>query len=80
MSRELSHTGIKEFIASNGLDSDVLGEREETLESWRQECNLLIRGVVNCLENRFSDIERRLDRLERLVEERTVYENDGIST
>jgi len=80
MSRELNQTEIKEFIESNGLDSDVLDDREETLEAWRQECNLLIRGVVNCLGNRFSDIEHRLDRLERLVKERHGYQKDGICT
>jgi len=48
MSGDLNQTEIREFIASNGLDSDVLDGREETLEPWRQECNLLIRGVVSC--------------------------------
>ena len=69
MSRELNQTEIKEFIESNGLDSDMLDDREETLEAWRQECNLLIRGVVNYLDDRFSAIEHRVDRLEQLVKE-----------
>ena len=33
MGSELSQTEIKEFIGSNGLDLDVLDEREETLEA-----------------------------------------------
>ncbi|MGA2465714.1 MAG: hypothetical protein ABSH06_15350 [Thermodesulfobacteriota bacterium] len=78
MARELSQTEIIEFIASNGLDLDMLDEREETLEAWRQECNLLIRGFVNYLGNRFSAIEHRLDRLEQQVEERYGYQKDGI--
>ena len=73
MGSELSQTEIKEFIGSNGLDLDVLDEREETLEAWREECNLLIRGFINCLDSRFSAIEHRLDRLEQLVEERYGY-------
>ena len=73
MSKELSQTGVKEFIESNGLDSDVMDGREETLEPWRQECNLLIRGVVNYLDDRFSAIEHRVDRLEQLVKEMCEY-------
>ena len=65
MGSELSQTVIKEFIASNGLDLDVLDERDEALEAWRQEFNLLIRGFVNYFGNRFSAIEHRLDRLEQ---------------
>ena len=80
MSRELNQTEIKEFIESNGLDSDVLDDREENLEPWQLECNLLIRGVVNYLDDRFSAIEHRVDRLERLVEERCGYQDDEIST
>jgi hypothetical protein len=57
-----------------------LDEREETLEAWRQECNLLIRGFVDYLGNRFSAIEHRVDRLEQLVEERYGYQKDGICT
>ena len=70
MGRELNQTEIKEFIVSNGLDLDVLDERDEALEAWRQECNLLIRSFVNYLGNRFSAIEHRLDRLEQLEGER----------
>ena len=80
MDGELSQTQIRHFIASNGLDIDLLDEREETLEAWRQECNLLIRGFVNYLGKRFSAIEHRLDRLEQLVEERYGYQKDGICT
>ncbi len=68
MGREISQPEIKDFIASNGLDLDVLDERDEALEAWRQEFNLLIRGFVNYLGNRFSAIEERLDRLEQLVD------------
>ncbi|MCJ7785999.1 MAG: hypothetical protein MUP41_18865 [Desulfobacterales bacterium] len=80
MGRELSQTEIKEFIASNGLDLDMLDKREETLEAWRQECNLLIGGFVNYLGSRFSAIEHRLDRLEQRVEEKHGYQKDGICT
>jgi len=69
MSKELSQTGIKEFITSNGLDLDVLDKREETLEALLQECNFFIRSFVNYLDDRFSAIEHRLDRLEQLVKE-----------
>jgi|GEM_PF-1006792 hypothetical protein len=74
MVKELSQTDIENFIASNGLGTDLLDERDETLEAWRQECNLLIRGFVNYLGNRFSAIEHRLDRLEQQVEERYGYQ------
>ncbi len=80
MSRELSQTGIKEFITSNGLDLDVLDKREGTVEALRQECNLLIRSFLNYLGDRFSVIEHRLDRLEQLIEERYGYQKDGICT
>ena len=78
--RELSQTEIKDFIASNGLSTDLLDERDEVLEAWRQEFNLFIRGFVNYLGNRFSAIEHRLDRLEQLVEERYGFQKDGICT
>lgn len=80
MAKELNQTEIKEFLSSNGLDLDLLDERDKALEAWRQECNLLIRGLVNYLGNRFSAIEHRLDRLEQPVEERYGYQKDGIST
>jgi hypothetical protein len=76
MGSELSHTEIKHFIASNGLGTDLLDERDDVLEAWRQECNLLIRGFVNYLENKFSAIEQRLDRLEQLVKERHGHQKD----
>jgi len=80
MSRELSQTGIKEFIASNGLDIDVLDKREETVEPLRQECNLFIGSFLNYLEDRFSVIEHKVDRLEQLVKEGHGYPKDGIGT
>ncbi|MGD0405684.1 MAG: hypothetical protein ABSB10_03440 [Candidatus Bathyarchaeia archaeon] len=70
MDGEISRTEIQEFVASNGLDIDLLDEREETLEALQREFNLFIRGFGNCLQDRFSVIEHRLDRLEQLVEER----------
>ena len=80
MSRELSQTGIKEFIAANGLDLDVLDKREETVEALRQECNFFIRSFMNYLEDRLSVIEHRLNRLEQLVKEGYGYQKDGIRT
>ena len=73
MGRELTQTEIKEFMASAGLDLNVLDERGETLESWRQECNLFIRTFVNYLGDRLSVIEHRVDRLEQLVKEGHGY-------
>lgn len=75
MSRELSQTGVKEFIKSNGLDLDLLDKRQETLEALRQECNLLISGFMNYLEDRFSAIEHRV---EQLVKEGHGYQKDEI--
>ena len=74
MSRELSQTEIKEFIAANGLDLDVLDKREETVEVLRQECNFFIRSFLNYLEDRFSAIEHKVDRLEQLVKEGYRYQ------
>jgi hypothetical protein len=76
MGRELSQTEIKEFIASNGLDLDVLDEREETLEAWRLKWEGLAKGFMNYLQDRFTSIEHRLDRLEQLVEERYGHQKD----
>jgi hypothetical protein len=73
MDGEISQTQIKEFIASNGLDIDLLDERDETLEAWRQECNLLIRGFMNYLQDRFTAVEQRLERIE---EERYGHQKD----
>jgi hypothetical protein len=64
MARELSQTEIKEFIASNGLDIDLLDERDEALEDWHLKLEGLAKGFMNYLQDRFSAIERRLDRLE----------------
>jgi len=80
MGREFTQTEIKEFIASNGLALDALDERDDALEAWQQECNFLIRSFVNCLGDRFSDIEKRLGRLEQLVKEGYGYQKDGICT
>lgn len=64
MDRELNQTEIKEFIASNGLDTDLLDEREETLEAWRLKWEGLAKSFMNYLQDRFASIEHRLDRLE----------------
>ena len=74
MSGELSQTGIKEFIAANGLDLDELDKREETVEALQQEYNLFIGTFVNYLKDRFSAIEHRLDRLEQLVKKGHGYQ------
>jgi hypothetical protein len=76
MSRELSQTQIKEFIATNGLDLDLLDEREETLEAWRLKWEGLAKGFMNYLQDRFTAIEHRIGRLEQLVEERYGYHGD----
>lgn len=73
MGRELSQTQIKEFIASNGLDLDVLDEREETLEAWRLKWEGLAKGFMNYLQDRFTAIEQRLERIE---EERYGHQKD----
>jgi hypothetical protein len=65
MDRELSQTEIKEFIASNGLDIDLLDERDEALEDWRLKWEGLAKGFMNYLQERFTSIEHRLDRLEK---------------
>ena len=64
MDRELSQTEIKEFITSNGLDIDLLDERDEALEDWRLKWEELAKGFVNYLQDRFASIEQRLDQLE----------------
>jgi hypothetical protein len=73
MDRELSQTEIKEFIASNGLDIDLLDEREETLEDWRLKWEGLAKGFINYLQDRFASIEHRLERIE---EERYGHQKD----
>jgi hypothetical protein len=55
---------IKGFIASNGLDIDLLDEREETLEAWRLKWEGLAKGFMIYLQERFASIEHRLDTLE----------------
>ena len=70
MDRELSQTEIKDFITSNGLDIDLLDERDEALEAWRLKWEGLVKGFMNYLQDRFASIEHRLDRLEQLKEER----------
>jgi hypothetical protein len=65
MDRELSQSEIKEFITSNGLDVDLLDERDEALEAWRLKWEGLAKGFVNYLQDGFASIEHRLDRLEK---------------
>jgi hypothetical protein len=55
---------IKDFVTSNGLDLEVLDEREETLETWRLKWEGLAKGFMNYVQERFASIEQRLDRLE----------------
>jgi hypothetical protein len=64
MDGEISQTEIKDFVTSNGLNTDLLDERDETLEAWRLKWEGLAKGFVNYLQDRFSAIEHRLDRLE----------------
>jgi hypothetical protein len=64
MERELSQTEIKEFITSNGLDIDLLDERDEALEAWRLKWEGLAKGFMNYLQDRFASIENRLERIE----------------
>jgi hypothetical protein len=64
MGSELSQTEIKEFVTSNGLNIDVLDERDEVLEDWRLKWEGLAKGFVNYLQDRFASIEQRLERLE----------------
>ena len=73
MGRELSQTQIKEFIASNELDLDVLDKREETLEAWRLKWEGLAKGFMNYLQDRFTALEQRLERIE---EERYGHQKD----
>ena len=73
MGRDLSHTEIKEFIASNELDSDALDERDETFEAWRLKWEGLAKGFMNYLQDRFTAIEQRLERIE---EERYGHHKD----
>ena len=55
---------IRRFIESNGLDKDLLDERDEALEDWRLKWEGLVTDFMNYLQDRFASIERRLDRLE----------------
>ena len=64
MDRELSQTEIREFIASNGLDKDILEERPDPLEEWRQKCELL-KSFLKFIQDKFISIDERLDRLEK---------------
>ena len=56
---------IKEFIRSSGLGADLLDERDETLEAWRLKWEGLAKGFMNYLQDRFTAIEQRLDRLDK---------------
>jgi len=73
MDRELTQTETKEFIASNGLDIDLLEERDETLEGWRLKWEGLAKGFMNFLQDRFANIEHRLKRIE---DERHGHQKD----
>jgi hypothetical protein len=55
---------IRQFIVSNGLDIDLLDERDEVLEDWRLKWEGLSKGFMNYLQDRFTSIEQRLERLE----------------
>jgi hypothetical protein len=55
---------IRQFIASNGLDIDLLDERDEALEAWRLKWEGLAKGFMNYLQDRFASIEQRLEQLE----------------
>ena len=74
MDGELSQTEIKEFIASNRLDSEVLDGKDETLEAWRLKWEGLAKAFVNYLQDRFASIEQRLERIE---EERYGHQKGG---
>jgi hypothetical protein len=76
MGRELDQSEVKEFVTTNGLDLDVLDERDEVLEDWRLKWEGMAKGFMNYLQDRFASIEQRLDRLEQLVEERYGYHED----
>ena len=65
MERELDRQeDIRHFITSNGLDIDLLDEREEALEAWRLKWEGLAKGFMNYLQDRFASIEQRLEQLE----------------
>jgi hypothetical protein len=76
MDRELSQIEIKEFITSNGLDKDLLDEQSEALEAWGLKWEGLSKGFFEYIENRFSAIEKRLDRLEQVEGERYGHQKD----
>lgn len=77
MAKELSQIEIKEFIASNRLDIDLFDGKDETLEDWRLKWEGLAKGFMNYLQDRFTAIEQRLERIE---EERYGHQKDGICT
>jgi hypothetical protein len=56
---------IQQFLSSTGLDKDLVDEREETLEAWRLKWEGLAKGFMNYLQDRFTAIEQRLDRLDK---------------
>ena len=55
---------IRHFIESNGLDIDLLDERDEALEAWGLKWEDLAKGFMDYLQDRFLSIEYRLSRLE----------------
>jgi len=67
---------IRQFIVTNGLDVDLLDERDEALEAWRLKWEGLAKGFMNHLQDRFTAIEQRLDRLEQLEGERCGHREE----
>ena len=64
MGREISQTEIKEFITSNELDKDILEERPDPLEEWKEKCEM-IKSFLKFIQDKFISIDERLDRLEK---------------
>ena len=60
----------------NGLDTDLLDERSESLEAYRQ-MGELIADFFRDIESRFVSVGYRLSRLE---EKRCGHQRDGICT
>jgi hypothetical protein len=71
---------IRHFIVSNGLDKDLLDEPSEPLEAWRLKWEGLAKGFVSYLQDRFTSIEHRLDRLEGERYGHQTTEGPGIAS
>ena len=71
---------ICHFIESNGLDKDLLDERDEAIEDWRLKWEGLAKSFMNYLQDRFTSIESRFAsieyRLSRLEGERYGHQKD----